>query len=95
MKDNLIIKIQFETKSVHQIEIIVKKILNHVESFVKHDDCISCPKLPTNKFTEYNDTNLPNVTDLKNVDQTTNEFSINKAGSTNIPSNFTKIYDMN
>ena len=50
--------------------------------------------LPT-KFTENNDTNLPNVTVLKKVDQTTNEFTMNKADLTNIPTKFIENNDTN
>ena len=50
--------------------------------------------LSTN-FTEFSDTNLPNVTDLKKVDQTTNKFIINKNDLTNLPIKFTENNDTN
>ena len=50
--------------------------------------------LSTN-FTEFSDTNLPNVTDLKKVDQTTNKFIINKNDLTNLPLKFTENNDTN
>ena len=99
LRDNIIIKIQFITQCVHHIKIIVKNILNHVEPFVKHNDCIVCPKLPinnadlTNLSTELSKKSikLTNViTALNKVDQTTNEFATDNADSINLPIKFTK-----
>ena len=99
LRDNIIIKIQFITQCVHHIKIIVKNILNHVEPFVKHNDCIFCPKLPINNADLTNlstklskkSIKLTNViTDLNKVDQTTNEFATDNADSINLPIKFTK-----
>ena len=70
----------------------VEKILLTInEVIIKKSDLTNFP----NTFTENNDTNLSNVTDLKKVDQTTRVCSINNADSTNIPSKFTENNDKN
>ena len=94
MNNNIIIKIQFETKYEHHLKIIAKNILNRDESFVKHNYCIVCPKFPINnaKLTNLSTKlskkiiKLTNViADLNKFDQTTNEFTTDNEDSIIIP----------